>query len=126
MGKKKNTTKNKQKSQRQSVFGKFSKIFFVLFLIIFWGIIRTIQKNIGDKKIKSDNNITTGWVYDKGVGRRVNDIRHYYFFVNGEKYTGMSSYDEDLNVGDQIKVVYYPEDPSINRSWNSYTEIQKK
>lgn len=127
MGKKKGNKTNHRKSPHgnTSVWRKIAKPLFVLVLIIIAIIVISIQKNIGNKRIKNNNKITTGWVYDKGVGRRCNDIRHYYFFVNGKKYTGQSSSDENLNVDDKIKVVYNPEDPTINRSWNSYIKILK-
>ena len=128
MGKKKGKkiTRNIQNSQNISFLKKIRKPLFVWVMIIIIIIIISIQKSIGNKKIQNNSKTTTGWVYDKGVGRRWNNVRYYYFFVNGEKYTGMSSYDEDLKVGDQIRVVYFPEYPKINRSWNSYTELQEK
>ncbi len=126
MGKNKKKKKNKtrQFQNKPSHWGRNIKYIIVAssFIIV---IFSCIQDCIGNKKIKNNGKITTGWVYDKGVGRRCNDVRHYYFFVNGKKYTGQSSHDDNLNVDDQIKVVYYPENPSINRSWNSYIRILK-
>lgn len=43
----------------------------------------------GDKKIKEQSKCTIGWIYDKGVFRETDGLRHYYFMIGGKKYYGM-------------------------------------
>ena len=99
-----------------------------IILILVWGIITASQRTIGNMKIQNDRRETVGIVYAEGdiSTRRHKNIKYYNFFINGDKYEGRSSYDKDLNVGDSIRIVYYPKDPNINRSWNDYIKIIKK
>lgn len=110
---------NKQSSPISLSLGEIAKrvILVLIFIVIIAGI---IYENIGDRKLRNKSDIVMGIVYDKGSTRRTSNVRHYQFWVNGEKFRGMSSCDSKLEINDSIKVVYYPDDPRINCSWNAY------
>ena len=112
---------NNTRSNKTIHYGKIINNVFVV-LILLWGIITVSQRTIGNIKIRNDRRETVGIVYAEGniSTIRQKKIKYYNFFINGDKYEGSSSYDEDLNVGDSIRVVYYPKDPNINRSWRLY------
>lgn len=123
--KNKKNKKNKKHAPQKSI-GFFDSIRIIFVSIVFVAVIADmIYSCIGERKLKNNHKVVMGVVYDTGSTRRTRKVRHYHFLVNGDKFRGMSSYDEELEIHDPIKVVYYPDDPNINQSWNTYIRMTK-
>ena len=118
--KKRNYENKKNRPQKSIGLWEKIKMISVGFLFVV-GLFIMVSNFWGDKKIKEQSKCTIGWIYDKGVFRETDGLRHYYFMIGGKKYYGMCYFGEK-GIGDTIRVYYYPDDPDINRGWIDYYE----
>ena len=117
---KKNNTKNNKKSNKKNYLSNFSvrdKIIlgFVLFATIYCLITNARDK----KKIKTEAKTVIGNVF----GYEIKGHNRYSFILYGKEYRGSTGTIKRKEIGDTIKIYYYPDDPNINYCWKDYFEI---
>ena len=97
--------REREEKRKHSLFSKFSFLFtrYSIAMFVFLGaalycFITSIKEH---NLIKSNHSYTIGYVYDIRSSGRSTTV-HYYFYVNGKRYTGRSSLNRHLEEGDII------------------------
>jgi hypothetical protein len=107
--------RNSEPNKSKNLILNKSKIFWILFSLLFiWLIIIRPEYNIS--KLRNEGQETKGRIYRKsGVGSKGTIRCFYNFEVEGKNYEGF--YDNDnLNQWDNIEIIYYIKDPSLNQA----------
>ena len=110
------------------VYGGIGGVLFILFFIV-GAVYVVIWRGSEMRRLATEGVETTGTVVEKyrrrrgGVSRRrgVRRIRYEYCDASGQKHQGWAGvsweYHEAVKVGDPVKVVYLPQQPSVSALW---------
>ena len=98
--------------------GMFKKTITIILLIGFIGIIIWVFQGLksNDKKLQREGLITNAIITAKKRGYRRKMYIHYEYQVNDKIYNSSQNYSIlNAEIGDTFKVIYYPQNPEINR-----------
>jgi len=107
------------------VYGGIGGVLFILFFIV-GAVYLVIRRGSEMRRLATEGVETTGTVVEKYYrrrrgGRRIRRIRYEYCDASGQKHQGWAGvsweYYEAVKVGDPVKVVYLPQQPSVSALW---------
>jgi hypothetical protein len=104
--------------------GNIGGVLFILFFIV-GAVYLVIRRGLEMRRLATEGVETTGTVVEKyrrrRGGRRIRRIRYEYCDASGQKHRGRAGvswkYYEAVRVGDPVKVVYLPQQPSVSALW---------